>query len=69
MLLARGDQPLLVRRTSFFVLDLDLDIVNGVRYVGVQVDGLACERFDEDQRASAFASASANSAFALACLA
>ena len=35
-LLAGEDHPLLVRRNSFLVLDLGLDIVNGVRCLDVQ---------------------------------
>ena len=40
-LLARKGQPLLVRRDAFLVLDLGLDIVNGVRCLGVPGDGRA----------------------------
>ena len=47
-LLARKDQPLLVLRNSFFVLDLCLDVVNSVRCHDVQGDGLACEVFDKE---------------------
>ena len=47
-LLARVEQPLLVRRSSFLVLDLGLDTVNGVRCPAVQGDGLACGRLDKD---------------------
>ena len=39
--------PLLDRRNSFLVLDLGIDIVDGVRCLDVQVDGLACEHLDE----------------------
>ena len=46
-------EPLLVRRNYFLVLDLGLDNVNGVRCLGVQGGGLACERVDEDLHASA----------------
>ena len=47
-LLAGVDQPLLVRRNSLLCLDLGFDIVNGVRFLDVQGDGLARESLDED---------------------
>ena len=47
-LLAREDQPLLVRRDALLVLDLGLDIVNGVRWLDLEGDGLAGERLDKD---------------------
>ena len=47
-LLALEGQPLLVWRNSFLVLDLGLDIVNGVGRLDVQSDGLDSEYFDED---------------------
>ena len=40
--------PLLVQRNSFLVLDLDLEIVDGVRCLKVQGGGLACDYDDED---------------------
>ena len=40
--------PLLDRRNSFLVLDLGIDIVDGVRCLDVQVDGLACEHLGKD---------------------
>ena len=43
-------EPLLVRRHSFLVLDLGLDIVNGARCLKVHGDGLVCERLVEDLR-------------------
>jgi len=42
-LLAGKDQTLLVRRNSFLVLDLALDIVNGVGGLDLKGDGLARE--------------------------
>ena len=45
-LLARKDKTLLVRWNAFLVLDLGLHIVDGVRGLNLQRDGLACERLD-----------------------
>merc|ERR1719333_1462092 len=39
-LLAGKDQPLLVRRDPFLVLDLGLDILDGVRGLDLEGDGL-----------------------------
>ena len=47
-LLASKDEPLLVRRNAFLVLDLSLDIINGVRGLNFESDGLAGEGFNED---------------------
>ena len=41
-LLSSKDQALLIRGNSFLVLDLGLDIVNGVRGFHIQGDGLSC---------------------------
>ena len=41
-LLSSKDQALLIRGNSFLVLDLGLDIVNGVRGLHIQGDGLSC---------------------------
>ncbi len=41
-------EPLLFWKDAFLVLDLGLDIVDGVRRLGVQGDRLACQRLDED---------------------
>ena len=41
-LLSSKDQTLLIRRDSFLVLDLGLDIVNGIRGLNIKGDGLAC---------------------------
>ena len=46
-LLASEDQSLLVRRNAFLVLDLRLDIVNGVRRLHLKGDSLAREGLDE----------------------
>ena len=46
-LLAREDQALLVRGDPFLVLDLGLDIVDGVGGLDLEGDGLARQGFDE----------------------
>merc|ERR1719391_1139305 len=47
-LLASEDQPLLVRGDALLVLDLCLDILDGVRGLHLKGDGLAREGLDED---------------------
>uniref|UniRef100_A0A453NF08 Uncharacterized protein n=1 Tax=Aegilops tauschii subsp. strangulata TaxID=200361 RepID=A0A453NF08_AEGTS len=47
-LLASKDQALLVRGNALLVLDLSLNIVNGVRALNLQSDGLASEGLHED---------------------
>ena len=47
-LLASEDESLLIGRDSFLVLDLGLDVLNGVRGLNVQGDGLAGQSLDED---------------------
>ena len=42
-LLPSKDQPLLVRWNAFFILDLCLNIVDSVRALNLQCDGLASE--------------------------
>ena len=49
-LLAGEDQALLVRRDALLVLDLALDIVDGVRGLDLKGDGLAREGLDEAAR-------------------
>ena len=51
-LLARKDQPLLVWRDALLVLDLRLHIVDGIRRLDLQSDGLASEGFHEDLHAT-----------------
>merc|ERR1712007_403012 len=51
-LLASKDQPLLVWGNSLLVLDLGLDILNGVRWLNLQGDGLASEGLDKDLHSS-----------------
>ena len=47
-LLAGEDQPLLIRRDALLVLDLGLDILDGVRGLDLEGDGLAREGLDEN---------------------
>merc|ERR1719398_120580 len=47
-LFAGKDQPLLVRRDSLLVLDLGLNILDGVRRLHLEGDGLAREGLHED---------------------
>ncbi|KFO59390.1 hypothetical protein N302_01295, partial [Corvus brachyrhynchos] len=47
-LLASKDQPLLIRRDAFLVLDLGLDILNGITGLDFQSDGLACQGLHKD---------------------
>src|SRR5687767_4191435 len=47
-LLAGKDETLLVRRDAFLVLNLGLDIVNGIGRLNLKGDGLSSESLDED---------------------
>ena len=47
-LLAGEDEALLVGRDALLVLDLGLHVINRVRWLDLEGDGLACERLDED---------------------
>jgi len=47
-LLARENQPLLVRGNSFLVLDLSLDVLDAIGRFDLEGDGLPREGFDED---------------------
>jgi hypothetical protein len=51
-LLAGEDEPLLIRRNALLVLDLGLDVLNGVAGLNVEGDGLACKGLDEDLHTS-----------------
>merc|ERR1711990_145 len=51
-LLASEDQPLLIWGDSLLVLDLSLDVLNGVRGLDLEGDGLASQGLDEDLHAS-----------------
>jgi len=47
-LLSSEDQSLLVWRNSFLVLDLGLHVLDGVRWLHLEGDGLASQGLDED---------------------
>ena len=47
------DQTLLIRGDSLLVLDLGLDVLDGVGGLDLEGDGLAGERLDEDLHSSA----------------
>jgi hypothetical protein len=51
-LFSSEDESLLVRRNSFLVLNLSLDIFNSIRGFYVQSDGLASQSLDEDLHAT-----------------
>merc|ERR1712223_964444 len=51
-LLASKDQPLLVWGDALLVLDLGLDILNGVRRLHLQSDGLASQCLHKDLHSS-----------------
>merc|ERR1712126_15692 len=51
-LLSGKDQSLLVWRDSFLVLDLGLDVLNGVRGFNLESDGLASQGLHEDLHTS-----------------
>merc|ERR1719436_2372508 len=51
-LLASEDQPLLIWGDSLLVLDLSLDVLNGVGRLDLEGDGLASQGLDEDLHAS-----------------
>merc|ERR1739837_57376 len=51
-LLSSKDQPLLVWGDTLLVLDLGLDILNGVRRLHLQGDGLPSQCLDEDLHTS-----------------
>jgi hypothetical protein len=47
-LLSSKDESLLIGGDAFLVLNLSLDIVNGVRWFNIKSDGLSSEGLDED---------------------
>merc|ERR1711935_78909 len=51
-LFASKDQPLLVWGNAFFILDFGLDILNGVRWLNLKGDGLACQGLDKNLHTS-----------------
>merc|ERR1711915_1062338 len=51
-LLSSEDKSLLIGRDTFLVLDLSLDVLNGVRWLNLKGDGLSSESLDEDLHTS-----------------
>ena len=51
-LLSGEDESLLVGGNTFLVLNLGLDVLNGVRWLDIKGDGLAGEGLDEDLHTS-----------------
>jgi hypothetical protein len=47
-LFAGKNETLLIRRNAFLVLDLGLDVFNGIRRLDIERNGLARERLDEN---------------------
>jgi len=47
-LLSCEDESLLIWRDTFFVLDLGLDVFDGICWLNIKSDGLTGEGFDED---------------------
>merc|ERR1739848_120153 len=52
-LLPCEDQPLLVWRDAFFVLNFSFDVVNGVRCFDIKSNGLPSERLHKDLHSAA----------------
>ena len=52
-LLAGEDESLLIRGNAFLVLDLGLDVLNGVRGFNIEGDGLSGQGLDEDLHTAA----------------
>ena len=42
------EESLLIRRDSFLVLDLGLDVINGVRSLNIESDDLSSKGLDQD---------------------
>ena len=51
-LLSSKDQSLLIRWDTLLVLDLGLDVVNGIRRLDIQGDGLSGQSLDKDLHSS-----------------
>ena len=49
-LLPREDQTLMIGGDSLLIVDLRLDVVDGIRWLNVEGDGLAGECLNEDLR-------------------
>ncbi|KFO72354.1 hypothetical protein N303_02187, partial [Cuculus canorus] len=64
-LLACKDQPLLIGGNAFLILDLGLNILNGVTGLNFQGDGLACQGLHKDLHATSQAQHKMQSGFLL----
>merc|ERR1712117_771247 len=51
-LLTSKDQPLLIWGNALLVLDLGLDVLDGIRWLNLQGDGLAGQGLDENLHAT-----------------
>jgi len=51
-LFSSEDQPLLIWRNAFLVLDLSLDVLDAIRWFDLESDGLASQGLDEDLHTS-----------------
>merc|ERR1712232_308552 len=51
-LLSSKDKTLLIWRNSLLILNLGLHIVNGVRWLNIESDGLSCKGLDENLHTS-----------------
>jgi hypothetical protein len=47
-LLSSENQSLLIRRDALLVLNLGLDVINGVRWLHIQCDGLSGQSLDKN---------------------
>merc|ERR1711907_136198 len=54
-LLSRENETLLIRRNAFLVLDLRLDVLDGVRRLDLEGDGLTREGLDENLHGASLA--------------
>merc|ERR1712110_833822 len=64
-LLSSEDQPLLIWRNAFLVLDLSLDVLDAIRWFDLESDGLASQGLDEDLHTSSQSENEMESAFLL----
>merc|ERR1711962_124383 len=51
-LFSSKDQPLLVWRDALLILDLSLDVLDGIRRLDLESDGLSSQRLHEDLHTS-----------------
>ena len=47
-LFSSEDESLLIRGNSFLVLDLSLDVIDGIRSLDIEGDRLSCKGLDEN---------------------